>query len=437
MKIKNTLLTALLISFVLIASFPARATKNAQRPARQRAPIMGADFIFADWPHPLIEGLRDSRKSKAMSRAFSAAGLASLRFSFSGFYSPRGERTTESLKAENKKTNQFPWFPIDDYIDYIAGHDFTTVLGINVEEGADVAYQTVDDFLRRTSRRKLVAVELSNEPHLNHRPWQPEDYAERAADIIESLSRLRVKFAVPLTVGNESNTPTKLSDNEWNRRMLAALSKRIALKNRSDIYGVLHLYARGVSSDTVDAFNKAVRPFAPQMRYLVTEFNIRSSLKGNPHLTDEYALEFARKVAEIMSRPEIEAVYVHAVPYHAILYWSDGRRVATVNGHRDPRLTNEERAEGWHLTPAGRVYNLYSTLAWNGEVLFFQGGGQSHWAVRDDRGRIVLTLLNTEGGAARKNVKIEGRQYRLTAPARSIVCFDQTGREIARVTFER
>ncbi|MEW6212207.1 MAG: hypothetical protein AB1631_28015, partial [Acidobacteriota bacterium] len=420
---KSALLASSLISLLLIASFPARAIKNADRLTGHRAPVMGADFIFANWPHPLIEGLQDSKKSKAMTRAFAAAGLTSLRFSFHGFYSPRGERATAAIKAENKRTNEFPWFPIDDYIDYIAGHDFTTVLGVNVEEGADVAYDVASDFLRRASRRKLVAVELSNEPHLNRRPWQPEEYAERAADIIEFLSPLRVKFALPLTVGNESKTPTRLSDNEWNKRMLTALSKRISLKTRSDIYGVLHLYARGVSSDAIDAFNKAVRPFAPRMRYLVTEFNIRSSLKDNPHLTDEYALEFARKVAEIMSRPEIEAIYVHGVPYHAIMYWSDGRRVVTVNGHNDPRLTREDRTEGWHLTPAGRVYNLYSGLAWNGEVLFFQGGGQSYWAVRDDRGRIVLTLLNTEGGTARKNVKIEGRQYRLTAPARSIVCF--------------
>jgi hypothetical protein len=372
-----------------------------------------------------------------MTRGLTAAGLKSFRFSFSGIYSPRGERATEAIKAENKRTNEFPWFPIDDYIDYIAGHDFTTVLGVNVEEGADVAYEVVSDFINRASRRKLVAVELSNEPHLNHRPWQPEDYAERAADIIEFLSPLRVKFAVPLTVGNEDKTPTRLSDNEWNKRMLTALSKRVALKNRNDIYGVLHLYARGVSSDTIDAFNKAVRPFAPQMRYLVTEFNIRSSLRDNPQLTDDYALEFARKTAEIMSRTEIEAVYVHAVPYHSVVYWSDGRRVLTVSGHNDPRLTGEDRSEGWHLTPAGRVYNLYSTLAWNGDVLLYQGGEQSYWAVRDDRGRIVLTLLNTTGGTAKKNVKVEGRQYRLIAPARSIVCFDQSGREIGRVTFEK
>jgi hypothetical protein len=173
------------------------------------------------------------------------------------------------------------------------------------------------------------------------------------------------------------------------------------------------------------------------MRYLVTEFNIRSSLKENPHLTTDYALEFARKLAELMARPEIEAMYVHAVPYHSVLYWSDGRKVVTVSGHRDARLTQEDRSQGWHLTPAGRVYHLYSTLAWKGEVIFFQGGDQSHWAVRGDDGRLVLTLLNAKDGAAKKKVRIQGREYQISAPPRSIACFDERGREIERLTLSK
>lgn len=47
------------------------------------------------------------------------------------------------------------------------------------------------------------------------------------------------------------------------------------------------------------------------MRYVVTELNIRLSLKGNPHLTNKYAMEFARKLADVMSRSEIEAMYTH------------------------------------------------------------------------------------------------------------------------------
>jgi hypothetical protein len=411
---------------------PAKTTDD--RASRHRAPKLGADLGFASWPHPLIEGWKDERKGRAMSRAFESAGIGSFRLTFGGIYSPRGPEATTAVKAENKTTNEYPWFPIEDFFNYVARFDFTAVLGINVEEGPDVAYDAVNDFIRIASKKKLVAVELSNEPHLNRRPWQPEDFAERAADIIEELSPLRVKFALPLTVGNEDKTPTRLSDNEWNRRMLAALSKRISLKHRSDIYGVLHLYARGVSSATIDAFNKAVRQFAPQMRYLVTEFNIRSTLRDNPQLTTDYALEFARRLAEVMARPEIEAMYVHAVPYHSVLYWADGRRVVTVSGHRDSRLSRQDRSEGWHLTPAGRVYHLYSTLAWDGEVLFFQGGEQSYWAVRGGDGRLVLTLLNGGGGTANKRLRIEGREHRLSAPARSIVCFDERGNEIDRLT---
>src|SRR5918999_2643152 len=155
-------------------------------------------------------------------------------------------------------------------------------------------------------------MERSRGPWLTHRPWQPEEYGSRAADVIEALTPLGVRFALPLTVGNDNNTPTKLSDNQWNTRMLRAVSARVDLKTRTDVYGVLHLYSRGVSSGTVEQFNKAVRPFAPGMRYLVTEFNIRLDLKGTPHLTNEYALEFARKLADVMSAPEIEAMYVHS-----------------------------------------------------------------------------------------------------------------------------
>src|SRR5262249_27115592 len=134
----------------------------------------------------------------------------------------------------------------------------------------------------------------------------------------ERLTPLNVRFALPLTVGDSHNTPTGLSDTVWNTRMLAALSRRIDLKRRPDILGVLHLYSRGVRGKSVDFFNKIVRPFAPNMRYLVTEFNIRLSLDGNPHLTNKYAMEMARRLADVMSRPEIEAIYIHAVPYHSV-----------------------------------------------------------------------------------------------------------------------
>jgi len=299
---------------------------------------------FASTPSPLIEGWLDKDEGDAMTAAFKAAGLKSLRFLFGGLYSPHGPEATARIKAENKLTNEYKWFPLGAYVDFLGAHDFTTIVGVNVEEGPDVARDAIQQFIDRGLKSKLVAIELSNEPWLNYRPWLPEDYAARAADVIEGLTPLGVRFALPLTEGNDNNTPTKLSDNVWVTRMLRALSTRIDLKSRSDIYGVLHLYSRGVRGATVDAFNRVVRSFSPNMRYVVTEFNIRLGLEGNPHLTNKYAMEFARKLADVMSRPEIEAMYTHSVPSHSVLYWSNGRRFATVVGGRDAKLSGDAMA---------------------------------------------------------------------------------------------
>ena len=402
--------------------------------ASHRAPALGTDMSFASIPSPLIDGWLDKKAGDAMAAAFRGAGLRSLRFSSHGFYSPRGPEATARVKAENKQNNQYEWFPLDAYVDFIATHEFTTIVGINVEEGPDVAREAIQRFIDRGLKPRIVAVELSNEPWLNHRPWLPEDYAARAADVIEGLTPLGVRFALPLTVGRDNNTPTKLTDDVWVTRMLRALSTRIDLKKREDVYGVLHLYSRGVRAETVDAFNKVVKPFAPNMCYVVTEFNIRLGLEGNPHLTNKYAMEFARKLADVMSRPEISAMYTHSVPSHSILYWSNGRRYATVVGGRDDRLTGDAMSRGWHLTPTGRVYELYSRLAWNGDVLaYHEDGNQSYWAVRSSDGRVVVTLLNDSGGATRKMANIGGREMTLVGPPRSIVCVDLNGREIERL----
>lgn len=436
MAIKNRRLTLAIAlgSAALLLSISVSAQSQSD-PAIHRAPTLGTDMSFASTPSPLIEGWLNKEKGDAMTEAFNAAGVRSLRFLFGGLYSPRGPEATAALKAENKLTNPYSWFPIDAYIDFISARDFTTVVGINVEEGPKVARDAIESFIKRGLKSKIIAIELSNEPWLNHRPWLPEEYAERAADAIEHLTPLGAHFALPLTVGSDNNTPTKLSDNEWNTRMLKALSARVDLKNRSDIYGVLHLYSDGVRSKSVDFFNKAVKPFAPRMRYLVTEFNIRLSLAGNPHLTNKYAIEFARKLAELMNRPEIEAMYVHSVPSHSIMYWSNGRKYATVVGGRDDKLKAEQMTRGWHLTPAGKVYRLYSELAWNGYVIEFHGGDkQSYWAVRSDAGRIVATLLNDSDKPAKKKMNLAGQEMNLIAPPRSIVCFDQSGREIERLT---
>ncbi|HKY05723.1 MAG TPA: hypothetical protein VJQ56_12575 [Blastocatellia bacterium] len=418
------------ISITLILTLGGASLAQTAR----RAPFLGADTVWADGPHQLIYGWQERPLGVLMTQAFKDAGLRSLRLNFGGLYSPLGPEATARVKAENKWKNEFPWFPIDIFVDYIAEHDFTTVVGVNVEEGPDVASDVIDKFLARGLASKLVAVELSNEPWLNHRPWLPEEYAARAADVIERLTPRGVKFGLPLTVGKERNTPTKLSDNEWNTRMMRALGSRIDLRNRSDIYGVIHLYARGVQAKTIKQFNALVKPFAPNMRYLVTEFNIRLSLKGNPHLTNEYAMEFARKLAELMAQPEIDGLYVHAVPYHSVMYWASGKRVATISGHYDPKLPREAYTRGWHITPTGKVYKLYSDLAWNGEIITYQGGKQSYWAVKADDGRLVVTLLNDSGSGAKKRVVAAGREMNLSAPPRSIVCFDESGRVIEQLS---
>lgn len=443
MKRKLALFVALLCSAGLLLS--STGSTHAQsnsvniatetQPATHRALILGTDMSFASTPSPLIEGWLDKEKGDAMAEAFRAAGVRSLRFLFGGLYSPRGPEATEALKLENKLTNKYAWFPLDAYVDFVAAHDFTTIVGVNVEEGPDIARDSIERFIKRGLKSKIVAIELSNEPWLNPRPWLPEQYAARAADVIEHLTPLGVPFALPLTVGGDNNTPTKLTDNEWNTRMLKVLASRVDLKNRSDIYGVLHLYSGGMRGKSMDFFNKAVKPFAPRMRYLVTEFNIRLSLEGNPHLTNKYAMEFARKLADVMSRPEIEAMYTHSVPAHSILYWSNGRKYATVVGGRDEKLTGDQMKRGWHLTPTGKVYRLYSELAWNGDVITYRGGDkQSYWAVRSNDGRLIVTMLNDSDKAAKKRANIAGQEISLIAPPRSIICFDRNGQEIERLT---
>jgi hypothetical protein len=408
--------------------------KSTSSVQSQRAPILGTDTVWADGPHILIEAWQNRQMGDAFSDIVQKAGVRSLRLSFHGMYSHRGEEASAKIKAENKMTNQYPWFPFTDYANYLRERDITTVIGINVEEGADTAADAIDKFIRTAGQAKLVAVELSNEPWLNYRPWQPEEYAARAADVIERLTPMGVKFALPLTVGDSRNTPTKLSDTEWNTRMMRALSARIDLKNRQDIYGVLHLYADGVRAKSIEFFNRIVRPFAPKMRYLVTEFNIRLNLEGNPHLTNQYGLEFARKLAQLMNVPDIEAMYIHAVPYHSIMYWSNRKGVSTVIGGRDKKLSREMVTQGWHLTPAGKVYALYSKLAWNGEVLVYkEDGKQRYWAVKSPEGKVVISVLNEKNEPVSKRLNIAGRNLTVTVPPQSIICVDDTGKELDKV----
>jgi hypothetical protein len=412
----------------------AQSNTKSTMPAR-RAPFLGTDTVWADGPHILIEAWQDKATGDALADILQRAGVRSLRFNFAGIYSPQGAEATARVKAENKTKNEFPWFPFGDFTSFMSAHDLTAVVGINVEEGPEVAEQVIRNFLAKNPKAKLTAVELSNEPWLNHRPWMPEDYATRAAEVIERLTPLGVRFALPLTVGDSRNTPTKLSDTEWNTRMMRSLSSRVDIKNRPDIYGVLHLYAGGVRAKSIDIFNKIVRPFAPRMRYLVTEFNIRLSLDGNPHLTNKYALEFARKLAELMNVPDIEALYTHAIPYHSIMYWTNSRRITTVIGQRDEKLQGEAMTRGWHLTPAGKVYALYSNLAWNGDIVFYkEADKQRFWAVRNDKGGLVVTVFNEDNKPVKKKITVAGTEMNLNSSAQSITCFDERGRVIETLT---
>jgi len=398
---------------------------------KHRAPVLGADETFASDPFPLIKAWQNKDQAEAMTAAFNAAGLRSLRMGFIGVYSPVSESESEKVKSASKLTNQFPWFPFRDYAEYIGANKFTTVVAINVEEGPDVARAVVEDFMRSRALSKLVAIELSNEPHLSQRPWLPEDYAARAADVIDKLTPMGVRFGLPLTVGREKKTPTRLSDDEWNSRMLGSLARRVDLKNRTDVFGVIHLYGRGVGPAAIRLFDKAVRPFAPNMRYLVTEFNIRSNLSGNPHLTNAYAMEFALRLARLMAQPEIEAMYVHSVPFHAIMYWADGKRLATVVGRSDPKLAGADMSLGWHLTPAGKVYALYSDLAWNGQVIEYrETGGHAYWAVDAGDGKTVVTLLNSKDRPMTMRVRFGDSKLELSAAPKSIACYDGAGRQL-------
>ena len=189
MLLRETLLL-IGMSAALVFSSAGRARTQSQpvagngagsdtRIASRRAPTLGTDMSFASIPSPLIDGWLDKTAGDEMAAAFS------LRFSFHGLYSPNGPEATARIKTENKATNEYQWFPLDAYADFLRSHDFTTVVGINVEEGPDVARDAIQRFIDRGLKSRIVAIELSNEPWLNYRPWLPEDYAARAADVVE------------------------------------------------------------------------------------------------------------------------------------------------------------------------------------------------------------------------------------------------------------
>src|SRR5215208_312783 len=125
----------------------SRASLAANQMTPRRAPVLGTDMSFADGPHVLIEAWQDKDKGEALTAAFKNAGVRSLRFLPGGLYSPRGPEVTAKIKAENKLTNVYPWFPLESYIDYVAANDFTTVVGVNVEEGPEAARDMIEKFI--------------------------------------------------------------------------------------------------------------------------------------------------------------------------------------------------------------------------------------------------------------------------------------------------
>ena len=149
MKRKPELIIALLCLTALPISSQAQNLAMETQTATRRAPVLGTDMSFASTPSPLIEGWLDKGKGNAMAEAFRAAGVKSLRFLFGGLYSPRGVEATEALKVENKLTNKYAWFALDAYVDFVAAHDFTTIVGVNVEEGPDVARDSIERFIKR------------------------------------------------------------------------------------------------------------------------------------------------------------------------------------------------------------------------------------------------------------------------------------------------
>src|SRR5262244_1912729 len=130
---RHPLLPAICMVFFLShASAPALQAPSAANHAlsiprtqsqQHRAPVLGADMTYADYPWTLIEGWKNKSKADAMDEAFRRAGIRSLRFSSHGLYSSVGAEATRALKAENKVTNQYTWFPLDDFVEYIATHN--------------------------------------------------------------------------------------------------------------------------------------------------------------------------------------------------------------------------------------------------------------------------------------------------------------------------
>lgn len=402
--------------------------------APHAVPILGVDMIYQDAPHVLIRAFKNPKWGDPLADTLeNRLGVHAIRLNSFGFYSFLGPERSAELRRLTRQGNVFPWFNFDEVVAYVAAHDLRIVAGLNPEDGPDAARAFVERFERRGILDHIIAVEIGNEPHLSKRPWQPEEYAEQAAAIIEALEPTGVKFAVSLTLGKETKTPTGISDDDYTRRELGRLDALVPLADRQDIYGVIHLYARGVDPDAIERLNALVRPIAPRMRYLVTEYNIRSSLAENQQLTTEYGLEFVQKTGRLVADPDVAGLFAHGVPYHSLVYFVAETGVATVSGYRDARLTGDGLAPGWHLTPAGRLYGLFASSLWHGDVLAFEERGDVQvWTVRQPDGETRLGVLNATSSPVERTVTLGGTQVTVRLAPRSGVVVGPAG-EIGRV----
>lgn len=423
------LITLLLPLFWLEPTSAADSRIVLRAIARRPRPLLGAHFNFADGPNEVLLEMRKPRLQDSLAGILRDSGIEDLRMSFHGYYSHMSPEATERLKKETRLSNQFPWFPIEDYIGFIKKYHFTTVLGVNVEEGPEVAADLLERFKRADALDLITSVELGNEPFLSDRPWLPEEYAERSADIIERIRPYGCKIAIALTVGKDRRNPVRIPGDEYSERTLRTLARRIDLKHSTDLYGVIHLYSKGVSPKTIEQFNRIVRRYS-NMKYQVTEYNIRLWMSENPHLTREYALEFARKLNQLIVHPDVTGLWIHSFPYHSLVYWTDGR-VATVVGFSDPKLRGDDWRAGWHLTPAGRIHSYYQKWAWNGEIVAFLDKGKEQYWIVDSREGLLLSILNTRDSAVRREVEFQGRRLRVETPGYSVATYRLDGTRVA------
>ncbi|MBL8150507.1 MAG: hypothetical protein JNN15_11330 [Blastocatellia bacterium] len=412
-----------LFTFLIGSYFAVEAADRVElKPiAPRQRPILGAHFNFADGPHEMLLQMRKPKRQDLLAQALRDAGIEDLRMSFHGYYSHMGPEATEQVKKENKLPNEYPWFPIEDYISFIKKYHFTTVLGINVEEGADVAEDLLKRFEKEGALDLITSVEFGNEPFLSARPWQPEEYAEKCAEIIERIRPFKVKMGIALVVG-KGKTTVKISGNEYGERTIKRFSQLVDLRKSDDIYGIVHLYSRGVKPETIEQFNQIVRKYS-SMKYQVTEYNIRLWMGENPHLTKEYAMEFARKLNRLMVVPEITGFWIHSFPYHSLAYWTNGK-YATVVHQDDPKLKGDDWNPGWHLTPAGKVHQFYQKWAWNGEIVsFMDKDDEQYWAVNSPTDGIVVSVLNDRLKPIDRELIFQGKKIRLSVDAKSMASF--------------